>query len=483
MRRSTALTLIFAALLVGLILGRFDIVVGGWAVVGAAVVALVLSQTRFLVGALIVTALLAGVWRTDQFLVSQRSITSLIGRSVTVRGVIIDDVSVDPRGFETFKFGQLRIDGTARTGELSVYMYVKQLQRGYQIEAVGKVKPGFGNQAAELSYPTVTVISRDQSWLERVRQRFFVGVKTALSEPMASFALGLLIGVRALIPKSMQAQLALVGLSHLVAVSGYNLTIIVAAVHRLLERYGRGVALVASLWLIGGFLAVTGASPSIVRASIVSILALAAAYYGRRFNPLTLIALVAAMTAWYRPTYLSDLGWLLSFLAFFGILVVAPAVEARLGNPKSNLVKLFTESVTAQLMTIPLIMYSFAQLSIVSPLTNLIILPLVPLAMLLSFTAGIAGMVTPAFAGWVAWPADLMLRFMLGIVDWFAHLPLAGVTMSLSLTGMLGIYAAVGAITYALKRSNGRRGREETDRSLLEPVRGPAPTRQGSSLV
>jgi competence protein ComEC len=449
-------------------MGRTGAVVQGWVVVAAIIMALVLLRSRWLILSLMVLALLAGVWRADAYAVQQRQLTSLIGQTVTVRTVVADDPGVDPRGFENYKLGNLVIDGRPTPGTLSVYMYVFQVQRGYRVEATGKVKPGFGNQAAELSYPQVTILSRQQSELEQLRQRFFTGIKTALPEPMASFGLGLLVGLRALIPKPMQAQLALVGLSHLVAVSGYNLTIIVAAAHRLLERFGRGIALAASLWLIGGFLAVTGASPSIVRASLVAVLALAAGYYGRRFHPVTLIALAAAVTAWFSPTYLTDLGWLLSFLAFFGILVLAPAVEARMGNPKSILLKLFVESTAAQVMTIPLIMYSFSQLSIVSPVTNLIVLPLVPLAMLLSFVAGLAGMVAPAFAGWLAWPADLMLRFMLGVVDWFAHLPLAGISMGLSLAGMLLVYGVIVAVTWALKRSNGRGGRQESSDRLIE---------------
>jgi competence protein ComEC len=295
-----------------------------------------------------------------------------------------------------------------------------------------------------------------------------------LPEPIASFGLGLLVGIRALIPKAMQTELTLVGLSHLVAVSGYNLTIIVAAVDRLLKRAGRGVALVVSLWLIVGFLIVTGASASIVRASIVAVLSLLASFYGRRFNPLTLIFITAGVTAAYDPKYLSDLGWLLSFLAFFGILVVAPAVEARLHHPKSVLIKLFIESFVAQLLTTPLILYIFGNLSIVAPFSNLVILPLVPLAMAVSFVAGLAGMFLPAFSGWFAWPAMLVLGFITKVIDEFAGLPWAGRTEYISLPVMLLMYALIVLGTLAVKRSNTRAQRPEAAPShLLEPVRAP----------
>jgi competence protein ComEC len=241
-------------------------------------------------------------------------------------------------------------------------------------------------------------------------------------------------------------------------------------VDRALGRLGRGVALITSLWLITGFLIVTGASASIVRASLVSVLSLLAAFYGRRFNPLTLILITAGATCAYDPKYLTDLGWLLSFLAFFGILVIAPAVAARIGDPKPVLVRLFIESFSAQIITLPLILYIFGNLSIVAPITNLIILPLVPLAMATSFLAGLAGMIIPPFAGWLAWPATLTLTFITKTIDGFAALPWAGRQDHLSLTAMLTMYAIILVFTIILARANRIPRRQPNPRPILEPV-------------
>lgn len=470
LRRTTAICLIFGSLLGGIILGRFGLVAGGWAVSAAVIVVLGTLRTRWVVGALMVLALLVGLWRNGVYQNSQNQLVNLIGQKVTVVATISDDPGVDPRGFENYKLNHLVVDGRPMAGQLNVYMYVLQVQRGYQIQATGKVVPGYGNMVAELSYPQVTILSRRQSWLEQAREGFFSGMRTALPEPMASFGLGLLIGIRALIPKDMQTTLTLVGLSHLVAVSGYNLTIIVQAVDRLLARFGRGIALVVSLWLIVGFLIVTGAGASIVRASLVAVLSLMAGFYGRRFNPLALILIAAGVTAAYKPDYLTDLGWLLSFLAFFGILVMAPAVEARLGNPKPVLIRLLIESLTAQLLTIPLILYQFDQLSIISPISNLVILPMVPLAMLFGFIAGLAGMLLPAFCGWFAWPADLLMKLMISMIDQFAAVPWAGRTEQISFTAMLAMYGLILLITIVLKQANVRRGVAEESHHLLEPV-------------
>ncbi|HEY6736159.1 MAG TPA: ComEC/Rec2 family competence protein, partial [Candidatus Saccharimonadia bacterium] len=429
----------------------------------AAIVALALWRTRLDLPALLVVVMLTGIWRATIWQAQRHQLTSLIGQSVTLQGAVADDPSVGDKRQVTFKLGDLRLvdPDTDRTIQrlpdtITVYSYPMQLQREYRLQVSGKVKAGFGTAAASISYPKITPLSRQQSWLEQTRQRFFAGMRTALPEPISSFGLGLLVGIRALIPKTMQAELALVGLSHLVAVSGYNLTILVRAVERGVGRWGKGIALITSLWLIGGFLLVTGASASIVRASLVSVLSLLATFYGRKFNPLVLILVTAALTAAWDPVYLTDLGWLLSYLAFYGVLMLSPAIEARLGHPKLLVVRLFIESTAAQIMTLPLILFMFGDLSIVAPITNLIILPLVPLAMAVSFLAGVAGIIMPAFAGWLAWPAMLVLGFIVKLIDAFAALPWAGTQATLSLPAMLAAYAVIIALNIAFIISNHR---------------------------
>lgn len=477
MRRTTQITLICSALLAGVAFGRAGLQVGWMVVTVAAVAALVavLRRNRLWLLSLMLLALTLGLWRTTIWQADRTQLTQLIGQTVTVTGTVADDPARKPTtGQVNFKLTNLKLDGRQLPGELSVHLYPVHLQRGYQVQLTGKVKPGFGNAVAELSFPKLQVLSTQQNWLEQLRQRFFAGMRTALPEPLASFGLGLLVGIRALIPKDLQAELTLVGLSHLVAVSGYNLTIIVAAIDRLLKRFGRGVALAISLWLIVGFLILTGASASIVRASLVSVLSLLAAFYGRRFHPVTLIALTAGATAVWDPKYLTDLGWLLSFLAFFGILVLAPAVEARLRHPKPVLVRLFIETMAAQILTLPLILYFFGELSIVAPVTNVIILPMIPIAMALSFIAGLAGMIMAPFAGWLAWPAHVLLDFIMRLINNFAALPWAGHTHHISLASMLAMYGLILVSLLVIGRVNGRSGNTPSpSNSVLEPVAAP----------
>jgi competence protein ComEC len=199
---------------------------------------------------------------------------------------------------------------------------------------------------------------------------------------------------------------------------------------------------------------VTGFSASIVRAALVSSLSLWAAYYGLRIKPVVLISFAAALTGLVNPFYVwGDLSWYLSFLAFFGILVIAPTIQARLFRRKPKiLTAVLIETLSAELMTLPLIMMSFSQLSIVSLLANVLVVPLVPFAMLLSSVAAGAGALMPQVAGWIAWPAVLLLDYMLEIVRLLASVPSALMQISISSTFMLGFYAILLIVIINMRR-------------------------------
>ena len=470
-KRQILIGVISAAWLGGSLIGlHFAAAVNFWLVAGALAAGFLTFGQKFRLGLVLLAlaSLLGGLDRAASQSGQAAGLSQWIGQTVMVSGTISGDPTTTPKGLE-FPFQPSSINGRQNDQTIWVFTYPQRFQRGYRLTLEGKLKAGFGPYGAELSYPKTLATDTHQTWLERWRQKFFAGVRTALPEPLASFVLGLLVGVRALIPKPLQAQLARTGLSHLVAVSGYNLTIIAQAAHRLTGRLGYNISTVLTLWLIGGFVVLTGAQASIVRAAVVACLVLAADRYGRRIAPLNLLLVAAAVTTAWKPGYLNDLGWLLSFAAFFGIVVLAPAVEYRLGLngeaatpgagvsarvPKSSgwrvtLFKLLIESTCAQLMTLPLLMHSFSQLSAIAPLANMIILPLVPLAMLLGFVAGLAGMWLPAFCGWLAWPALYLAKGMLAIINQLSGLKFASLTQGLTSLDTILLYLVLALLTMA----------------------------------
>ncbi|HSX48504.1 MAG TPA: ComEC/Rec2 family competence protein [Candidatus Nanoarchaeia archaeon] len=417
---------------------------------------MLLLRTRWLVFILVVLGLNLGVWRVVRSDLEHQALQGRLGTKVELAGQVIDDPALSDAGYVTFSLGNIQLDGRPVPGIVRVTGPNFKLQRGYRVKANGKLQPTVGSAEGSL-FSVVEVVSNEQSRLERLRQRFIVGMRNSLPSPLSDFGLGLLLGSRSLLPKSLQDQLAAVGLSHLVAVSGYNLTILVNFAYRPLRRVSKFWAASVTGWLITAFLLVSGFSASIVRAAIVAGLSLFTAYYGRKPHPLALIAISAAATTAWRPEWLwSDLGWQLSFLAFIGILVVAPALQARFLT-KSAWSGLLAESLSAQLLTMPLIALRFSQIPLVGPVANLLILPLVPLMMLLSLLAGLAGLLLPLYAGWISWPASLLLATALELVDWLARLPGAvwAVVLSPLTTTLLYLVGAL-AVWLMSKRVAGR---------------------------
>lgn len=249
-------------------------------------------------------------------------------------------------------------------------------------------------------------------------------------------------------------MLTTVGLTHLIAVSGYNLTILINATRKPLRKVSKFLALMAPIWLIFVFMLLTGFSASIVRAAIVSGLSLLASYYGRSYRPMVLIMISALITLAYNPAYLwSDAGWQLSFLAFYGILIIGPLLEQQL-KPSGMMGKLVIESMSAYVVTLPLIMGLFGNVSLIAPLANLIILPLVPLVMFLAFISGIFGMATP-LAPVLGLPLKILLILMLGTMNLLANVPMASTTIPPTDTALL-LYIPI-LICVAVLHINSRR--------------------------
>jgi competence protein ComEC len=383
--------------------------------------------------------------------------------------------------YEPWQYRKITI--TARAGEDAIYGKTKQLSftannvaledgqklagkiqlsgfgenavfQGDEVTATGKLYPGYGAYQGRMSFAVLGVTAHHPSLVSDIRRRFTAGMQTALPEPLAPFAMGLLVGQRATLPAEVKQDLLMVGLTHIIAVSGYNLTIILHASRRLMGKRSKRISTFLSFGLIGVFLLLAGASASIVRAAIVSMLSIVTSYYGRDMKPLNLLALAAAITAWANPFYIwSDLSWYLSFLAFYGVMVVSPLVQARWpGRWHQSLVGgVALESVCAEAMSLPFVLYIFGQMSLIGLPANVLVVALVPLAMLLGLVAGLAGMFAGAAAGWFAWPAYLLLNYMLDIAHIMARLPHVFIqNRSLPLAAMLGLYGLVILVTYVL---------------------------------
>lgn len=442
-----------ASVLAGVGLGRV-ISFSGWYVLPAVLLVFVMARKRNITTICLVMAagVLCGGFQGTRYAHRLSAYDPLYGHKTAVVGYAVSDGTYGKQSQLTFDMQGMRLlSGTGHplAGTLGIGGFGENMIfRGDEVEVTGTLRPGSGSRQGWMSYAQLHVIHRSSSFVDDIRRKFNAGMLTALPEPLASFGMGLLIGGHSSLPPDVYQDLLMVGLVHIIAVSGYNLTIILRAAMRLFGRRSKYQTLLFSICLIAGFLLLTGSSASIVRASIVSGLSLIAWYYGRVFRPVTLILLAAAVTGLANPLYVwGDVGWYLSFLAFYGVLVLAPQIRSRVVPGRfqeSILLSVALESLAAEIMTIPLVLFVFGQMSLAGLLANLLVAVFVPLAMLLAAVAGLAGMFVMPVAGWLSWPAMVLLTYMLDTAHLLSRIPHVFVTdRQLSLAGMLVLYAAV----------------------------------------
>ena len=385
-------------------------------------------KTIIVLGVVLLTGMCLGLWRGAEFSQSLQIYQSLYGHKLTIRAKVLNDGVYNKSRQMTFVVSDIEsTDGDKLSGKLSISgMGLNSIYFGDELLITGKLKPTLGANQGRMSYAKLELIKHNYSVIGDIRRGFAVGLQNALPEPVASFALGILVGQRATLPEDVKEALLHVGLTHIIAVSGYNLTIILRASKRLMAARSKRISTSLSVGLIIVFLLITGFSASIVRAGIISGLSIFASFYGRTFQPVLLILFVAAGTALYNPVYLwNDAGWHLSFLAFTGVIIIAPLLARRMPSwvQKSTILMIAVESIAAEMIATPYLLHTFGQMSFVGLIANVAIVVFIPLAMLLSACAGIIGLLVPSLVGWIAWPAILILGYILNAAQMLSQLP------------------------------------------------------------
>lgn len=424
------------------------------------VCAYILRRKSLLLALLLLCAgIVIGVHRGNHFMNVSQQYSELMRKKIIVEVQAETDAIYGKTSQLDFEASHITIQGDqaqSLPGKIKVEGFgVPMVYRGDVLQLAGSMSPTRGSNQARMSFAHITLLRHGATPIDIMRRRFVAALQSVIPEPQASFAAGILIGQRSTIPQSTSDELSITGLTHIVAVSGYNLTIIIVAVRKMLERASKFQTTIGAAALMLTFVLVTGFSASIIRAALVSGLSLLAWYYGRTFKPMLLICLAAAATALWNPFYIwSDLGWYLSFIAFFGVLIVAPLVAQTIRKNKEPklIAALLIETIAAQIVTLPLIMYIFGRVSLIGLVANVLVVPLVPLVMLLSLVAGLAGVFVAPVAGWFAWPARLLLVYMLNITSLLSKVPHASAMQYINVVSMIGIYGAMLIVVLLLWR-------------------------------
>jgi competence protein ComEC len=288
-------------------------------------------------------------------------------------------------------------------------------------------------------------------FLAVVRSRFETSLARAIPEPESSLAAGILLGKSATFAPDFVEALRRTSTMHIVAVSGYNITVVAANVLRFFELLK--IPLLIAWWgavaAVILFTLLVGAPASAVRAAIMGVVVLIGKRIGRTSPQRIALAFAAALMLLWRPDLLRfDAGFQLSFLATIGIFWMAPIIEEKVLRKKRlwGLGRIFAETLGAQIVVAPWILYRFGNLSVLGAAANVVVLPIIPLTMFLSLLVGIAGLLWQTAASLVAPVAYVPLAFAVKVIHAAGTLPFAAFRADSS---PIWLIAALYAIMFA----------------------------------
>lgn len=442
-----------------------------------------------IVSGFIILSFVFGAWRFIQKadLVS-RGLDGYIGQPVKITGTIIYEPAQKEKSQELIiEEERTKNKILIRTRKYPNYFYGQKIIAEKLLELPENFTEDFDYAAFlakddiyyVMNFPIVEVVGEPKKdlyyYLFSLKSAFSKNINAVLPEPHAPFLSGLILGERRAIPKDLIEKFQITGTSHIIALSGYNITIVAMSVMQFLAWLS--IPFRISFWLattaVGLFTLLTGASASVVRASIMGILVLIARKEGRLYSVRNALVFAGAVMIFQNPKILRfDTAFQLSFLATLGLVYVFPIfdgsfekiktrilwkIQPRFSeervrpswktgpSKKSFLREILVSTFSAQFMVLPLLIAYFGRLSIISPLTNLSVLIAIPATMFFGFLTGLAGFIFLPLAAIFSWISWLLLQYQISVIEFFARVPLASVAvLKIPLVLVFIAYASTG---------------------------------------
>ncbi len=265
-----------------------------------------------------------------------------------------------------------------------------------------------------------------------IKHWYLSGLTQSLPEPHAGLAGGITVGDKRGVGEDLGDVFQTVGLTHIVVLSGYNIMIVIVLIEKLLGPARLRLRLAMSIVVALFFVLMTGFASASVRAAAMATIATVGRATGRVYLALNALILVAACMILVNPRLLLfDPGFQLSIVATWGLIALAPLIEMRLTRitERFELRGIMGATIATQIAVLPLLLFQSGMLPSMSLPANFLVLPFVPLAMLLSFIAGLIGAVLPFAAPIFGFPALAVLEYVIRISEALASFPLSTATV------------------------------------------------------
>jgi len=296
------------------------------------------------------------------------------------------------------------------------------------------------------------------SFVLEIKNNMERNIERIIPAPESALAKGLLFGGDEGLSKNLQEAFSRTGMTHIVAVSGYNVTIIAEylMIFGILLGLWRKQAFYFALFGIFIFVAMIGFPSSAIRAGLMGSLILWAMKNGRMANIDNAILLAAAIMLLINPLSLRwDIGFQLSFLATLGIVKLSPLWERYFsGKIKSlGLIEIALMTISAQIFVLPIILYNFHTLSVISILANVLILLIIPITMLFVFLAALSGFIFYPISLAFGWAAYWLLHYEISVVKILSELEWSSLEINnFGTLGVISWYVGIFLLLYFISR-------------------------------
>lgn len=291
-----------------------------------------------------------------------------------------------------------------------------------------------------MSYPKIEIVSRGngnpiKSALFSAKEKFLEKINMTIASPENLLMGGLILGEKSSFNQALRQNFVNTGTIHIVALSGYNVTIVAewlmklfAKVSFLPKNFGIGTGIFAIIL----FIIMTGGSSTAIRAGIMAILVLIARATGRNYDVARALILSGVFMIILNPFLLVyDVSFELSFLATVAVIFFTPRIEKYfLWITKSfGLRDIVSVTCAAYIFVFPFILYKMGNFSLVALPANVLILPFIPFTMMFGFLTGFLGLIHYILAVPAGYLSYLFLHYELGVISFFSSLPFAAFTL------------------------------------------------------
>lgn len=315
----------------------------------------------------------------------------------------------------------------------------------------------------QMFFPSVELLAHGQGnivyeKLFALKESFVRAVVQRIPEPEASLGNGILLGAKQSLGPELLRRFREAGVAHIVVLSGYNIAIIAGGVAYATRFLPFAARIAVSALAVVLFSIMVGGGATVIRAAIMILVVIGARAVGREASAVRALALAGGIMVAQNPLILlHDISFQLSFMATLALVVLAPILERYFLFIRHTIAReIVVATVAAQIFVLPLILYYMGNISLVGVIANLLIVPVIPVAMLAVSMVAFLGSV-PIVGSILSFSAYAILAYIISIASLFSQLPFATLSnVPFPLSALIVSYAFLAGIILTL--SFGRKG-------------------------